>query len=588
MKQKKVSPGAGNWRGFFRLLGKIDLPWLAIAVAFVVETVYNQILLSLPTTTASLMSGSLEDSALRDAVIYYISYGVVVTIEMAILGTTCRLAVRNARNKLWGGMTRIRMDYYDSHTPAELTSAVTNDLEESVQLLVSMMISLLPSLYYLGSAIATIAEYDWLLVLSVLIPLPLRYIEMVVVGRWNYRTQAGIYQRIGVLTGYLAERVKNLPLIKQFCTEEQELENGKTASQDLFKANMNATKVSSISTGVSTMITVIQQIIIVFFGVILLQNGRIDISQWVAFFMFSATISSRFITLVQNWQSLKSIQGQVARAVEVMEAPQEQTEQEAKVAADQDLTSASASEITFENVSFSYCEKQALQNVSFTIPAGSITGIVGLCGSGKTTMLNLLERFYEVGKGKVMLGDTDVKTMSLSELRGKYSYVQQDAGVFSGTVKEILTYGIRRQVSDEELTTAAQSAGAWEFIQTLPAGMESPIAADGQSLSGGQRQRLVLAREFLRGADILLLDEPTSALDASTAQAVEQTIFRMFHGKTVLMITHDMSLLHDMDQILVMKDGELVGQGTYAQLLAGCPLFGEMVRSQKDKEVTCG
>ena len=203
-------------------------------------------------------------------------------------------------------------------------------------------------------------------------------------------------------------------------------------------------------------------------------------------------------------------------------------------------------------------------------------------------MLNLLERFYEVGKGKVMLGDTDVKTMSLSELRGKYSYVQQDAGVFSGTVKEILTYGIRRQVSDEELTAAAQRAGAWEFIQTLPAGMESPIAADGQSLSGGQRQRLVLAREFLRGADILLLDEPTSALDASTAQAVEQTIFRMFRGKTVLMITHDMSLLHDMDQILVMKDGELVGQGTYEQLLAGCPLFGEMVRSQQNKEVTCG
>lgn len=231
MKQKKNSPGAGNWKGFFRLLGQIDLPWLMIAIAFVVELGYNRVLLSLPTTTAALMSGSLEDSALRDTVIYYITYGVVVTLEMGLLGIVARLAVRNARIKIWGGMTRVKADYYDSHTPTALISAVTNDLENSVRTLTNLLISVLPTIYYLVAAILTIGKYDILLVVSVLIPLPLRYLYTLFVGRWNYRTQAGIYQRIGQLTGYLAERVKNLPLIKHYGTEPEELKNGQAAAQ---------------------------------------------------------------------------------------------------------------------------------------------------------------------------------------------------------------------------------------------------------------------------------------------------------------------------------------------------------------------
>lgn len=584
MKQKKVSRGAGNWKGFIKMLGSVNMPWLMILVAFIIETTYNHILLSLPTTTAALMSGSLEDSALIDALIYYISYGVIVTLSSIFKGITSRLAVRNARTKVWGGMLRIRMDYYDSHTPAALTSAVTNDLEASLSLLITLIITLIPNIYYLGGAIGTIAEYDWLLVVSVLIPLPLRYIEMVVVGRWNYRTQAGIYQRIGVLTGYLAERVKNLPLIKQFCTEEQELKNGTTASEDLFKANMSATKVGSISAGVSTIITVIQQIVVVLFGAILLRQGRITTPQWIAFFMFSANISSRFVTMVQDWQSLKSIQGQVSRVVEVMEAPKEQTEKEAEAADAYTVEKGDSSAVSFEGVSFAYGKKQALRNIGFTVPEGTATAIVGLCGSGKTTLLNLMERFYETREGQIHIGGENVMDQPLFKLRGRFSYVQQDAGVFSGTVREILTYGIRRDTTDDELITAAKNAGAWEFVQEQLGGLDAQVAADGQSLSGGQRQRLVLAREFLRDADILLLDEPTSALDATTAQAVEDTIFRMFRGKTIIMITHDMSLLSRMDQILVLQEGNLVGKGSFGALLEDCELFRDMVQTQK-KEV---
>lgn len=576
----KAKPKTGSWSAFLRMLGQINLPWLMILIAFIFEVGYNRVLLSLPTTTSALFGGSLEGTALRDAILYYITYGLVVSGDFWFLGVTKNLAVRNARIRVWSGMMRTKTEYYDSHAPAALSSAVSNDVESAVTSLVGFMVSVLPGLYYIVAAAATVGEYDILLLLSILVLLPLKWLYMVVISRKLHDSQVSIFQRIGVLTGYLAERVKNLPLIKQFTNEPEELVNGTAAIEDLRKANMHKVKVNCVGTAVSSVLGLMQHLVTIVFGVVLLQKGRITIEQWIAFFLFASQINSRFSELIGYWQTLKSAQGMAARVVEIMEAPKEQSEQQAKAAATEDIPSQGAESVEFHNVSFSYGEKEALKNVSFTVPAGKATAIVGLCGSGKTTLLSLLERFYETGSGEVLLGSQDVKAESLSNLRGRFSYVQQGAGVFSGTVREILTYGLRREVSEDELTEAAKSVGAWEFISALPKGLDSEIAADGSSLSGGQRQRLVLAREFLRNADILLLDEPTSALDATTAQAVEETILRVFRGKTILMITHDMSLLKGMDQVVVMEEGEVKGCGTYETLLSTCPLLNEMVQMQ--------
>lgn len=576
----KAKPKTGSWSAFLRMLGQINLPWLMILIAFIFEVGYNRVLLSLPTTTSALFGGSLEGTALRDAILYYITYGLVVSGDFWFLGVTKNLAVRNARIRVWSGMMRTKTEYYDSHAPAALSSAVSNDVESAVTSLVGFMVSVLPGLYYIVAAAATVGEYDILLLLSILVLLPLKWLYMVVISRKLHDSQVSIFQRIGVLTGYLAERVKNLPLIKQFTNEPEELVNGTAAIEDLRKANMHKVKVNCVGTAVSSVLGLMQHLVTIVFGVVLLQKGRITIEQWIAFFLFASQINSRFSELIGYWQTLKSAQGMAARVVEIMEAPKEQSEQQAKAAATEDIPSQGAESVEFHNVSFSYGEKEALKNVSFTVPAGKATAIVGLCGSGKTTLLSLLERFYETGSGEVLLGSQDVKAESLSNLRGRFSYVQQGDGVFSGTVREILTYGLRREVSEDELTEAAKSVGAWEFISALPQGLDSEIAADGSSLSGGQRQRLVLAREFLRNADILLLDEPTSALDATTAQAVEETILRVFRGKTILMITHDMSLLKGMDQVVVMEEGEVKGCGTYETLLSTCPLLNEMVQMQ--------
>lgn len=578
--EKKCAKG-GSWKDFFRMLKQIKLPWLMILLTFGVNMTYNRVLLALPTTTTALMSGSLEAFALTSALIYYITYGLMTCASTLLEGYTTNLAVRNARIRIWGGMTRVQTAYYDQHAPSALASAITNDLQESLKVLIVLMTEIVPDIYYLVEAMQTISGYDVWLLLSVLILLPLKYLYMVVVGRWKYRAQKGIFGQIGELTGYLVDRIHNLSLIKYYTNEEEELRKGGEAADALYAANMHSAKVSCASSGLAQLITAGQMIVIVFSGVILLQRGRIGITQWVAFFLFSSQILAKFTTFVQDWQDLKSVQGMLARVVEVTTAPKEQTEKETKAAAAVSPRPAASGDIVFDGVSFAYGDKPALRNVSFRVPAGTSAAIVGLCGSGKTTLLNLLERFYEADEGRILIGDTDVSQESLSALRGRFSYVQQDAGVFGGTVREILSYGINRKVTDEELKNAAQYAGAWGFIQTLPDGLDTQIKADGQSLSGGQRQRLVLAREFLRDADILLLDEPTSALDAATARAVEETIFRMFKGKTILMVTHDLSLLSHMDQIVVMNNGVMSGNGSYSELLSNCQLFQEMVRTQR-------
>ncbi len=576
----KKTEKTGSWKLFFGMVRRIDLPWLVLLVSFAFEMLYSRFTLLLPTTTTALMSGSLDEKALRDAIIYYILYALVLLVDFGFLGISKNWTVRNARNKLWGEMVRIRPDYYDSHSPGGLSSAVTNDLDASAGGLANLLVSVIPTLYYIVAALFEVSEFDRLLLLPILVLLPIKYIYMVVVSRWMYKAQAGIYKSIGELTAYLGERVKNLPLIKQFCTEKEELENGRNASKALFDAHLRSTKVNCADSGIATAINLLQQIANVIFGAVLLQKGRITATDWVAFFLFATTINSRFSDLIYTWQKLKSIQGQAARVVGIVDAPKEMSEAEAEEAATAEMPEGSSTAVSFREVSFAYGDKQALRNVSFTVPEGSAAAIVGLTGSGKTTVLKLLERFYEPAEGSILMGGRPLDELSLGQLRSSYSYVQQDAGVFSGSIREALSYGIKRPLNDEEIIKAAESAGAWEFIQKMPGGLDAKIASGGASLSGGQRQRLVLAREFLRNADILLLDEPTSALDAETALSVKDTIFRLFKGKTLLMVTHDMSLISNMDRIVVLHDGEVVGQGSYEGLLHDCPLFREMVSAQ--------
>lgn len=584
--QKKEKKNNGSWREFGRLIKAVRFPWLWIAIAFLCNMLYSEVMLRLPTTTAGLLSGSLDKKVLMDAIWFYVCFTIVLCADTALRCPAQHFGVRNARRVLWHRMLYIRMDYYDSHNPSDLMSTITNDASESMKDLVRYIVSFIPDLYYAVRALGKISSYNFWLMVSVFLLLPIKFLYMVYIGRRQYRTQAGVYREIGGLTAYLAERVRGLSLIKTYTNEARELKNGEAAAAKLFDANMKVRKLECLDTALSTLIGLAQNLIVMVFGVVMLKRGAITMQQWVAFFMFSGTLSNTFTTLIGYWTGLKTVQGTLSRATHMLTAPIEdleetggKPEEEGEMRRKPENTG-----ITFEKVSFSYGDKPALKEVSFEIPAGSSVAIVGLCGSGKTTSLSLIERFYEADSGRVTLGNVDVKEISLKNLREHFGYVQQGAEVFSGTLREALTYGILRQVTDQEILAAAERSGFSQVMESWGSGLDTVITVGGASMSGGQRQRLVLTREFLRNADILLLDEPTSALDAVAAKAVQDAVFELFPGKTKVIVTHDLALMERADRIVVLSGGELAGCGTYEELEKNCGLFRELLAAQETEE----
>lgn len=579
MKDKTNKKAFGYWKQFAVIMRKTRIPWIMVILSFIISFANNEILLNIPDTTAALMSGDLSNEALFNAILFYVLFAVVICTRTTLLVLTKCLATRNARGCLWRKMLNIRVKYYDKNDPDELMSAVTNDLGSAMPKLVDLCITVIPDIWFLVKATIHVADYNFFLLLSILIILPFKYGYMIFIGKKGYKVNLKIYTEIGKLTGFLAERISNLPLIKSFTKEEAELKNGEEAVKKLYHANMSEYKLSVLAEAIQTAITLAQQFAILITAVILLQNGSITMPQWVAFFLFSENIIMVIDTLVSDWMFAKDTQGIIARTAEMLMAEEENTEE--KEASD---TSEAVGDIEFDHVSFAYGEKQALNDVSFTAPQGSMTAIVGLCGSGKTTSLSLLERFYRPDQGQIRLGGNPIEDMSLSEYRRHFAYVQQNPQVFSGTVREAVTYGIRREISDEEIRKASDLSGLSDYINKQALGLDTPVSAGGSSLSGGQRQRMVLTREFLRNSDILLLDEPTSALDANTAKAVQKAIVTLFKGKTVIIVTHDMNLLEGMDRIIVLENSRLAGSGSYEELMGTCDLFREMIETQKNSE----
>ena len=557
------------WSEFWKLLKSMQLPWFWMLLAFLCNMFYSEVNLLLPTTTAGLLSGSTDSKVLWDAIVFYILYTTVLCADTLLRCPAQHLAVRNVRRVLWKRMLNIRMDYYDANDPSKLMSTVTNDASDAVRNLVFYIVGVIPALYYAIRALSTISTYNVWLMVSIFMLLPIKILYMFYIGKRRFKTQKGLYQQIGGLTGYLAERVRNLSLIKTYTNEPQELKNGEAAAKQLFDANMKVVKLECTISALATGIGLAQNLIVMVFGVVLLQKGAITLPQWVAFFMFSGTISNTFDTIISYWTDLKTIQGSLARASHLMNVPVE-TEGGTTQLPD-------AVDITFENVSFAYGDKQALEDVSFTIPAGTTTAVVGLCGSGKTTLISLLERFYTPDGGCVKLGGIPVSQIHTDTLRNRFGYVQQGADIFSGTLREALTYGIREAVTDDQILEAAKCTGFDRTISLFAEGLDATVAPGGTSLSGGQRQKLVMTREFLRDADILLLDEPTSALDAVASAEIQDSIFETFAGKTKMIVTHDLSLLKKADQVVVLDGGKLVGCGIYHQLKETCPQLQQLL-----------
>ena len=568
-----------DWRQFGLFFKKAQLSWGWIITALLVTIAYYIVVAKLPGSTAGVLKGDFSSKALMSALINYACFIVLRVLVESCLLIASAVSTRSVRNAVWKRMMGIETGYYDKHSAGSLLSTVTCDAEVAVGSLVNMIVTIPGLIVYLYSAITEIGSYSPKLIAVVLIMIPVYVIYAVLMGKWQYKVGHRIQMKIGGLTGFLSERIRNLTLIKSFVTETKEDENGKHAAKELYKANIENSYLNGIMTAYSFITEAAGIVLAVIWACMLLRKGEIARDQWLAFFLFVPTINLVLRQLTSIWSNLKDVQGRAARLSELMDAPQEELNETAE-------SNIGFGDIAVKNVSFSYTDgTPILKNISFTVPEGKTTAIVGPSGSGKTTIFRLLEKLYSPDEGEITFGGESLESLNIKIWRDRMSYVNQDAELFSGTIREALTYGIEREISDEELERVTKLADIYDYIMDKPGAFDAELAFWGSAMSGGQRQRMVIARELLKNADILLLDEPTSALDAETAVQISETFFKGFEGKTIITITHELNFIAHADNIIVLKQGVIEAVGTHDELMEKSPTYRSLVEEQSYQEV---
>lgn len=529
----------------------------------------------IPSSTGRLMAGDLSNGALLEVVVIYLEYGLMAVLQAVIVAFAYGVTTRRARYQLWGKMLKINESYFDKVDSSEMFTAVTFDIGSAMPDLINLMVAVLPDIFYVVLALRKIWTYDLTLMVVMLVFIPFKIIYTIVFGRLYFNAESRVRTRQGILTSQIGERIENLPMVKSFNKEEHELEVGSRSIEELYQANVAIARLGGISLTVQNAIEVVQQFVILVIAVLLLQKGKIDMEAWIAFFLFTTNISTKISTLMEDWISLKAIGGNLERPKKLYRASEENKVPEGKSCETLDNY-----DIEFDNVEFGYDEEPALKNISFTIKEGQKVAIVGNCGSGKSTALSLIERFYEPWSGSIKVGGADISEFKLDEYRSRIAYVPQLNQVFSDTIRQVLTYGNEKELTDEMLVEAAGQTGFLQYLNMQPDGLDSLVVNGGDNMSGGQLQRMVITREFLREGKIILFDEPTSALDAKSSRNVKDLLMNHTKDKTVIVVTHDLSITDQMDMILVMDKGNLLATGTYDELMIKSDKFRQLVESQ--------
>ncbi len=586
MKQKNETgkkKGKTKKNDFFFVCKHIRFSWGLIILALVIGSVQSIVTSMVPDATANLFDGDFSTGKLLG-----VAQTLAISLVLGLVSYVFRVfaeskSVLAARTSVWERMINAKMEYYDANDPASRLSMVTVDAQTFGAGLVQLFVYIPTMVVLLLSCVVQLLGYSskLLMILWLLVPMHLIYIFFV--GRWQQRLGKDLAWQIGDLTGYLAERIRNLPMIKSFAAEEKEDKNGVEAAGKLFQVYKRYNVyLQAVIHSYQSLTAMISTVVSVLWGAYLLKTGQTDITSFLAFSMYVASINATFLVISIVWGFVKDFQGRANRLARLIEAPAETTGK-----MDSGKVDIPDGDICAEKVEFRYQEndKPVLKDISFVIPRGKVTAIVGPSGSGKTTLIKLLERLYSPTGGRITIGDVDIEETNIESWRRKLSYVVQDAGVFSGTLRQAFCYSVEREVSEEELIRVAEKIDLYDYIRTLPDGFDTLLANWGSSLSGGQRQRIAIARAMLRSSDILIFDEPTSALDPETANAICRIIFEEFQGKTVIIISHELHYVAQADKIVVVNQGRMEGSGSHDELMQACRVYHDLVQEQSYKEV---
>lgn len=480
------------------------------------------------------------------------------------------------RNQIAAKLARLPLRYYDAHQPGEIMSRATNDLDKLAEVTQRGLTQLIQSVCMVGGAIVLMFSTNVQLTLVSLLFSGLSLLVTKVISDKTLESAARRQSITGELTGQVEEAYSGRAVIKAFGYEQQSAAKISNASDKLAEASARADFLTNSSGPLVRLLGRISLVVIAVIASNMLVAGTLSVGVFQAFFQY---INQGMEPLTQLSMTIGMLQSALAASERVYKLLDEQ-----EVEPDPEMPLVPAEpvqgHVAFEHVRFGYdSDKPLMKDVSLEAKPGQKVAIVGATGAGKTTLINLLMRFYEIDAGKITLDGVDTHKMRAADLRSEFGMVLQDAWLFEGTIAENIAYG-KPDATREEIVAAAKAAHVDFFVRTLSKGYDTVLSNDAESVSQGQRQLLTIARAMLTDPAILILDEATSSVDTRTEQAIVEAMEALMAGRTSFVIAHRLSTIVDADLILVMDHGNIIEQGTHTELLAAGGYYAELYQSQ--------
>lgn len=484
--------------------------------------------------------------------------------------------VKDLRNEFNAKLLRLPISLISEERKGDLLARFSGDVAEIEYSIINLLESLIKNPILIIIYLIALFAISWELTLFVLIVLPIAGYVMGAVGKRLKRDSLEGQTQWGRLMSMVEETLSGLRIIKAFNAEQQISHRFTKANEQYRRTISQVYARQGLAHPMSEFLGTTAIAIILWYGgnLIFAGDSTITADAFIYYLVVFYSIINPAKELSRASYSIQKGLASMTRIQTILDYPERITDPA------EPLPVTFERSISYEDVSFRYEEPWVLHNLSLTIPKGQMVALVGASGAGKSTLVDLLPRFYDVTSGRITIDGTDIRQVRASELRELIGYVNQTPILFNDTIRNNITFGMERLVSDEEVRTAAEAANATEFIDQLPEGLEYNIGDGGSKLSGGQRQRLSIARALLKDSPILILDEATSALDNVSEQLVQEAIQHLVSDRTTIVIAHRLSTIMHADLICVMQEGQIVEQGTHAELLERGGLYAQLYQIQ--------
>jgi ATP-binding cassette, subfamily B, multidrug efflux pump len=545
----------------------------------VTTTIFNGIIANVGAVRAHRPTHSLDFGSIGHIImiliVLYAMSSLFSYVQQYIMAGVAQKSVYDMRRDVDAKLAKLPLKFFDARTHGEILSRVTNDIDNIATTLQQSMTQLITSVVTIVGVIVMMITISPLLTLIVLVTLPLYIVVTGVIAKRSQRYFAAQQRELGQLNGHVEDMFTGHTIVKAFGHEEQSIERFNAINERLYAAGWKAQFVSGVIMPLMTFIGNLGYVIIAVVGGIFVTQGRITVGDVQAFIQYSQQFTWPIVQTANIANILQSTLASAERVFELLDESEETPDR-----ADGIIMNAPRGDVAIDHVNFSYSpDAPLIEDLTIDVRQGQTIAIVGPTGAGKTTLVNLLMRFYEVDRGAITIDSVDIREIKRGALRSIFGMVLQDTWLFHGTIRENIAYG-RQDATEEEIVRAAQAAHADHFIRTLPEGYDTILNEEGSNVSQGQKQLLTIARAVLADPAILILDEATSNVDSRTEVLIQQAMARLMQGRTSFVIAHRLSTIRNAETILVMNRGRIIEQGSHQELLAHGPFYADLYNSQ--------